>query len=317
VPRTDKLIMPGNKISQMYFLASPGSYYNVVQMATVSLLTLDAYNRIPAQYQPEMLKYTTRPHVWVHYLQYPENHLIFEHPMGPTGVVDVGPYYKYEQLCEHVSYRKNSEGRYGSPEAKSPRKRRSDDVKDVAHTILDLVKHAQETGGRINPKIWHWKQVSVNTGLGAGIPLDDYERLDHSERSRAVVGFRPLEKGACEFTGPFTRMTDKEAPTFANRQRIFMVYMIGQAYCSHIIANPWDVMNFFKDVKRLQQKTEQQYPAEEKAAAPVLEQQHPAEDKVAAPTDRGLKRRRPQASSHYGDPSHLAKKRRLAGDSEH
>ncbi|KAJ3233141.1 hypothetical protein HDU77_000720, partial [Chytriomyces hyalinus] len=112
VPGTRKITFPGNKLSQMYFLPFPrGGHSSVKLSATVSLLSLDAYNRIPAQYQPEMLQYTTRPHVWVHYQNHSDNQLIFEHPMGPTGVVDIGPYYKYEQLCEHVSYEQNSEGR--------------------------------------------------------------------------------------------------------------------------------------------------------------------------------------------------------------
>ncbi|KAJ3241917.1 hypothetical protein HDU78_001670, partial [Chytriomyces hyalinus] len=324
VPGTRKITMPGNKLSQMFFLALPRGHSSVNLSATVSLLSLDAYNRIPAQYQPEMLKYTTRPHVWVHYTQYPDNELIFEHPMGPTGVVDIGPYMKYEQLCEHVSYEKDSEGRYDSPEARSPRKRRSDNVKDVAHTILDFLKCAQERQGRINPKLWFWKQVTVNTGLGAGIPAYHYETLfkdaESSERLRAIVGFRPLEKGACEFTAPFTRMTDEEAPTFGNQQRFFMVSSIDGDPSCRIVASVYDVMQFFEEVEGLHRETEQQYPAEEKAAAPVLEQQYPAEDKVAdevaAPTDRGQKRQLPQASSCYGDPSHPAKKRRSAGDSK-
>ncbi|KAJ3243980.1 hypothetical protein HDU77_010121, partial [Chytriomyces hyalinus] len=326
VPGTRKITMPGNKLSQMFFLALPRGHSSVILSATVSLLSLDAYNRIPAQYQPEMLKYTTRPHVWVHYTQYPDNELIFEHPIGPTGVVDVGPYMKYEQLCEHVSYEQDSEGRYGSPKARSPRKRRADNVKDVAHTVLDLVKGAQKRGrvGWITPKLWFWKQVTVNTGLGAGIPLADYEALfkeaERCERLRAMVGFRPLEKGACEVTAPFTLMTDEKAPTFANQQRFFMASLVGEDPNCQLIANVYDVTQFFEDAKGLQRETEQQYPAEEKAAAPVLEQQHPAKDKVAdevaAPTDRGQKRRLPQASSCYGDPSHPAKKRRSAGDSE-
>ncbi|KAJ3233598.1 hypothetical protein HDU78_006356, partial [Chytriomyces hyalinus] len=255
VPGTRKITMPGNKLSQMFFLALPRGHSSVILSATVSLLSLDAYNRIPAQYQPEMLKYTTRPHVWVHYTQYPDNELIFEHPMGPTGVVDIGPYMKYEQLCEHVSYEKDSEGRYGSPKATSPRKRRADNVKDVAHTVLDLVKGAQKRGrvGWITPDLWFWKQVTVNTGLGAGIPLADYEPLfkeaERSERLRAMVGFRPLEKGACEVTAPFTLMTDEKAATFANQQRFFMVSSIDGDPSCRIVASVYDVMQFFEEVE--------------------------------------------------------------------
>ncbi|KAJ3378923.1 hypothetical protein HDU80_002644, partial [Chytriomyces hyalinus] len=300
VPGTRKITFPGNKVSQMYFLAYPrGGHSSVNLTATVSLLSLNAYNRIPAQYQPEMLQYTTRPHVWVHYHDDSDEQLIFEHPMGPTGVVDIGPYFKYEQLRQHVSYKQNSEGRYDSPEATSPRKRLSSNVKDVAHTILDFVKCAQERRGWVTPKLWFWKQVTVNTGLGAAIPAHEYERLfkdaESSERLRAIVGFRPLAKGACEFTTPLTRMTDEEAPTFANHQRFFMISSVDGDPTCQIVASVYDVMDFFKEVEDLHRDTEQQFPVV---------------------TVRGLKRRRPQASSCYGDPSHLAKKRRLAGGSE-
>ncbi|KAJ3222542.1 hypothetical protein HDU81_009816, partial [Chytriomyces hyalinus] len=267
VPDTRTIIIPGNKSSLVYFSAFPRKPSSVRLTATVSLLSIDAYNRIPPEYQPDMLKYTKRPHVWIHYYHNPDpRRVVMEHPLGPSGVVDHGPFFRYDELSEHVTYAKNDKGeypQYTGLEAVSPRKRRSDNAQHVAHSVLELVKTAEDRRnvGWVTPRLWFWKQVTVNTGLGAGIPYLDYVALfgnvDRSHRRRAEVGFRPVKKGDCEITG--APMTDGEEPVFSNQQRFFMVCSSDGDPYSKKEANVYDVMAFFEEADGLQRELELTY----------------------------------------------------------
>ncbi|KAI8821216.1 hypothetical protein BJ741DRAFT_637636 [Chytriomyces cf. hyalinus JEL632] len=292
----NRVVTVGNnrKFNRIIFSAFPAGHSAVVMTATVRILKLEAFNLIPPQYQQETRKYTERPHVWIrcHQNMKPFS-LMVEHPLDQ---VDQGPFFKYEDLCKHVSFEKNSEGVYASLEAGTARKRRSGDVKDVALSVLDLVISTAGTNWEQPPGRHVWKQITVNTGLGTGIPKPEFKKLyddvEVSKRRRAEVGFRPLPNNDCEFSD----RAPESDEFFANGQRYFIAWPVTGNPNAIWEANVPELEEFFEEAARLQREVDQKYPP----APPP------------APTHKSQKRPLPQASSGYSDPSHPAKKRRLA-----